>query len=71
MNFLKKYNDWLNKRVKILSWQDIGLIKLSVMMTTLILVKFFPSLLNLELKYYVILFLIFTFYPVKKFYFDK
>jgi len=46
---------WMDSQIKKFNWVDISFIKMAVFAFTLMLVKFFPQLLLLEWKWYLII----------------
>ncbi len=64
-----KISDWANPKIKKLSWKDIGLIKLSVMAFALMIASIWPSIVNVDWYWYLVLMLLAGIIPIKKFYF--
>ena len=58
------FSEWVDKRIKKLRWFDISLIKASVFVFVLMLVKFWPSLIYLDWYWYFIIFLVFAIRPL-------
>lgn len=63
--------DKLNQMVKKLDIIDFGLIKLTVLFATIIIVILFPQLLNIRIRYYLILAIICAIRPFYRFWIGK
>jgi hypothetical protein len=59
----------MNQRVKKLTVVDIVLVKWSVLIWTIIIVKFFPQLLQINYPVLILLMVLFTVKPLYKFWF--
>jgi hypothetical protein len=57
---------WCNKNIKKYKWEDIALIKLSVLFFTLMLAKLWPGILSLDWYVYLIIFVLLAIPPVVK-----
>ena len=63
------FTDWMNLKVGKLDWIDIGCVKLSVFAFALLIAKLWPSILNLNEYWYVIIFVLAAIRPLYKAYF--
>jgi hypothetical protein len=63
---LKMIGKWADSRIKGLGWQDIALIKLSVMGFTLMLAKLWEPILELDWYWYAAIFLAAAAIPLYK-----
>lgn len=57
-----------NEKIKNMDWLDIGLIKFGVLAFTLMLVKFWESLLSLEWYWYLVIFVVLIIRPFYRVY---
>ena len=57
---------WTNKQAAKLRWRDIQAIKISTVAFTLMVAKLWPEVLGLEWHWYLIISLVFAFFPVRK-----
>jgi hypothetical protein len=57
---------WCNKNINKFKWEDIALIKLSVLFFTLMLAKLWPGILSLDWYVYLIIFVLLAIPPVVK-----
>jgi len=57
---------WANKKVSKLEWLDMALVKWSVFFFTLMIVKFWPNILNLEWYWYLLIWIILAIKPFIK-----
>lgn len=60
------FSKWANTKIKKYEWQDIALIKLSVMGFTLMLARIWAPILSLEWHWYAAIFLIALVIPAYK-----
>jgi hypothetical protein len=65
------FSDWMNKKVKKMSWVDIACVKIAVMFFTLMIAAIWPSLITLEWYWYLIPFLLFAIVPLNTAYIKK
>jgi len=63
--------DKLNQMVKKLDVFDIGLVKFTVLFVTIIIVKLFPQILMIRIRYLLVLAIICAIRPMYRFWFSK
>ncbi|MFC1658675.1 hypothetical protein ACFL1D_04720 [Candidatus Omnitrophota bacterium] len=61
----------LDQKVKGLTYMDVKFIQLAVIVLTIILVKLFPRLLNIDYPLLIVLFIIFAVKPFYRFWIKK
>jgi len=60
------FGTWLDSKVKNLGWEDVGLIKVSVMGFILMLAKLWEPLLSLDWYWYAIIYVLAAIKPLSK-----
>ena len=56
----------LNKMIRKYDWADIALVKLSVLVSTLLIVKYIPSLTSLDWYVYILILIVVAVRPISK-----